>query len=76
MANGDEHLAKRATLWRDSRWWKQELELPASLRLHRPQRDHWFRWEDELRRFAASVGQTPWQELDTSFTDAFADSGA
>ena len=57
-----DRLARRATVWRDSSWQATEMLLPASLRIRRPARTRWFRWEDELRRYAAQSAQQPWQE--------------
>ena len=57
----EERLARRAAEWRDSRWQAAELDLPASLRIRRPYKTHWFRWEDELRRYAASLNWESWQ---------------
>ena len=58
-----DRLARRAAEWRDSRWQASELELPASLRIRRPARTRWFRWEDELRRYAAHQEWTSWQSM-------------
>jgi hypothetical protein len=59
-----ERLARRAVTWRDSQWQAFEVsEMPASLRIRRPFRTRWFRWEDELRRFAAQHHEIPWQQL-------------
>ena len=46
-----------------TRWQAGELELPASLRAHRPGRTRWFRWEDELRRYAAHQDWSSWQSM-------------
>ena len=48
----DMRLAKRATEWRDNEWWRMEVEIFAHLRIKRPKKTRWFRWEDDLRRFA------------------------
>ena len=59
----DSRLAKQATEWRDSAWWARELETSTqALRLHRPRRERWFRWEDDLRKFAASNNWSSWQD--------------
>ena len=52
----DEHwLAKRATAWRDSqRWALESTTFTPSLRIRRPLRKRWFRWEDDLKRFATT----------------------
>ena len=62
MRMDDRRLAKRATEWRDSEWWSTELQLPASLRIRRPFKTRWFRWEDDLKRFAVHMGWTCWQD--------------
>ena len=49
-------LAKRGLEWRDSQWWSAESELPSALRFRRPGRTHWFRYEDDLKRFALHSG--------------------
>ena len=59
----EERLAGRALRWRDSEWWQHELELPVRFQTRRPHRTRWFRWEDELRRFAQQRNQKPWQDL-------------
>ena len=56
-------LACRSTQWRDSVWWTAEQALPSSLRMHRPHRTRWFRWEDELRRYAADRCWSSWQSV-------------
>ena len=59
-----ERLASRAVQWRDSEWWAAELEeVSASLRLRRPHRTRWFRWEDDLRRFAKECLSGSWQSM-------------
>ena len=68
---------RRVTTWRDGFWWRRQpkdLLTPA-----RAKRTHWFRWEDELARFAESQKWTSWQEEAISqseqqwllFSDAF-----
>ena len=59
----EDRLASRATFWRDSLWWKTEMQLPQSLRIRRPFRTHWFRWEDDLRRYADRQGWDSWQAV-------------
>ena len=54
-------LARRAAEWRDSQWQATEYQLPASLRIRRPTRKRWFRWEDDLRRYATHCGWATWQ---------------
>ena len=54
-------LARRTTEWRDSQWNVEEQKLPSSLRLRRPRRGRWFRWEDEIRNFAAATGTDHWK---------------
>ena len=57
-----ERFAKRATEWRDSDWWTLERETyQQSLRTTRPQRTRWFRWEDDLRRYAAKCKWASWK---------------
>ena len=57
-----DRLARRAVEWRDSAWWASEVaEFSAHLRSRRPHRTHWFRWEDDLKRYAAKCGWTSWQ---------------
>ena len=56
-------LAHRAVAWRDSQWQATEYEVPASLRLHRPVRKRWFRWEDDLRKYAQHIGRQSWQSM-------------
>lgn len=59
MAPG--RLACRAVEWRDSRWQAIEYQLPEYLRIRRPGRKRWFRWEDDLVRYAAHKGWDSWQ---------------
>ena len=54
-------LACRATQWRDSAWWKNEEGFPIGVRMHRPYRTRWFRWEDDIKRYASSEGWQSWQ---------------
>ena len=56
-----DRLARRAAEWRDSQWQGTELQLPSSLRIRRPARTRWFRWEDELKRYAAYANWQSWQ---------------
>ena len=64
MRMNENRLARRAAVWRDSVWQAAEVnDLPPRLRIRRPCRTRWFRYEDELRRFAAHLGCTPWQDL-------------
>ena len=57
-------LARRAAEWRDSVWQAAETtDIPQHLRIRRPWRTHWFRWEDDLRRFASTCGWTSWQAV-------------
>ena len=58
----NEMLARRAVQWRDSVWWSQELYLPLRMRTQRPHKTRWFRWEDEVRRYADHCMSTSWQE--------------
>ena len=58
-----QRLARRALEWRDSQWQSTEYQLPGQLRIRRPGRRRWFRWEDDLRNYAARIGERPWQEL-------------
>ena len=59
-----DRLARRALVWRDSLWQKEEVaNFPASSRTRRPWRTRWFRWEDELRNFAQHCGYASWQEI-------------
>ena len=56
-----DRLAKRGMRWRDSEWWSLECQFyPPQLRPQRPHRTRWFRWEDELRRYAAKAGWPSW----------------
>ena len=59
----EDRLAGRALRWRDSEWWQHELELPVRFQTRRPHKTRWFRWEDELKRYAAHCGWASWQEL-------------
>jgi hypothetical protein len=62
MAEG--RLARRGLEWRDSVWWTTEVLLfSGQLRLRRPMRTHWFRWEDDLKRYAAICGWASWQSV-------------
>jgi len=61
MRMDDRRLVKRVCTWRDSEWWATEMALPQRLQVHRPHRTHWFRWEDELRRFSHCKGWPSWQ---------------
>ena len=56
-------LARKVTTWRDSAWWLEERTMPRRLRVMRPRRDHWFRWEDDFKRFFEHMGTGPWQEV-------------
>lgn len=58
-----DRLAHRGVDWRDSRWQATEYQLPASLRVRRPGRRRWFRWEDELCRYAEQQGWDCWQDV-------------
>ena len=55
-------LAWRVTEWRDNEWWQLEVETFAHMRIKRPKRTKWFRWEDDLRRYAAQKGWHSWKE--------------
>ena len=59
--SGD-RLAHRSAIWRDSAWQTTEKDMPAKLRVRRPHRTRWFRWEDDLRRFADQHVSGSWQE--------------
>jgi hypothetical protein len=60
----EDRLARRAATWRDGVWWTSEVnEMPTQLRFRRPHRTHWFRWEDELRRFATNKSWPSWQSV-------------
>ena len=64
MRMSSERLARRALVWRDSEWQAQEIaDFPVSLRIRRPWRTRWFRWEDEFKRFANHIGISSWQVL-------------
>ena len=54
-------LARRATEWRDNQWTRLEFETFGHLRIKRPRRTRWFRWEDDLRRFADHKGWASWK---------------
>ena len=54
-------LTHKNTRWRDSIWWAEEMEMPRRIRITRPHRDHWFRWEDELKNFCKNRGAIAWQ---------------
>jgi hypothetical protein len=56
-----DRLAHRSMQWRDSQWWRREAALPVQARKRRPRKTHWFRWEDELRRYADHRGWTCWK---------------
>ena len=64
-------LARRAVEWRDSAWQATEALLPSALRVRRPTRSHWFRWEDELRRYATYKGWSSWQSVAKSEPDTW-----
>ena len=57
-------LAKRATEWRGSDWWKDQPRGASSygLRPIRARRGNRLRWEDDLRRFAQTQTWDTWQE--------------
>ena len=55
-------LARRATEWRDNKWWREEAETMRHLRMKRPKKTKWFRYEDDLRRYAAEKGWQCWKE--------------
>jgi len=64
MRMHSDRLARRALVWRDSEWQAAETkDFPGNIRIRRPRRTRWFRWEDELRRFAVLCGNKPWQEM-------------
>ena len=57
-----DRLAFRALTWRDSEWQASEVaDMPLRLRIRRPSRTHWFRFEDELRRYASKQHWSSWQ---------------
>ena len=58
-----DRLAHRSMQWRDSQWWRREAALPVQARKRRPRKTHWFRWEDELRRYADHRGWTCWKTI-------------
>ena len=49
--------ARKVTQWRDADWCK------GGGGPRRPARDHWFRWEDEFRRFADSNSWDSWSKV-------------
>ena len=55
-------LARRATEWRDNDWWKLESATYGHLRQKRPHRTRWFRWDDDLTRFATHKGWSSWKD--------------
>ena len=63
MRMHEDRLARRSVVWRDSAWQADENRMPESLRMRRSRSTRWFRWEDELRHFAQTLGEAPWQEL-------------
>ena len=50
----EDRLALRAHQWRSLQWQASELDLLGQT--------HWFRWEDELRKFAVHKQWGSWQE--------------
>ena len=54
-------IARRAVEWRDSQWQAVEYLMPDQLRIRRPGRTRWFRWEDDLHRYAKHCGLVSWQ---------------
>ena len=58
-----ERIACRAVVWRDSRWQAVENTWPAQMRVRRPGRKRWFRWEDELHKYASRQHWSSWQEV-------------
>ena len=58
-----ERLAHRAVHWRDSSWWRQQLVQPQRFRTTRPDKTKWFRWEDDLRRYADTKGWHDWSTI-------------
>ena len=56
-------LAKRGLEWRDSQWWSAESETPSATHFRRPGRTHWFRYEDDLKRYALHSGWPSWQAI-------------
>ena len=57
-------LARRATIWRDSVWWEIDVAINGPSFCHRRKgRRRWFRWEDELRRYAQHRGREDWQTM-------------
>ena len=63
MRMSPDRIARRGVEWRDSRWQAVENALPAGMRVRRPGRKRWFRWEDELRSYAEHNGLDCWQAL-------------
>ena len=60
MSMPEARWARRVTKWRDNAWWTQQPK--CSLTPSRAGRTHWFRWEDELVRFAHQRNWTSWQD--------------
>ena len=60
----EERLAKRATIWRDSEWWKDQPRGATAygIRPMRARPGNILRWEDELRKFSESQGWDSWQQ--------------
>ena len=54
-------IARRAVTWRDSQWQATEYLMPNAVRIRRPGRRRWFRWEDDLHRYAEKCGWQSWQ---------------
>ena len=55
-------IARRAVEWRDSEWQATEYLMPNHLRIRRVGRKRWFRWEDDLHRYANHCGLVSWQK--------------
>ena len=58
-----DRIARRAATWRDSQWQRAEEQIPVRFRTRRPFRTRWFRWEDELCRFAQDRCALAWQDV-------------
>ena len=62
---GEERLARRATFWRDSEWWRDQPRGASAygVRPMRARPGHFLRWEDDVRKFADYNGWDTWQSV-------------
>ena len=63
-------LSYRATAWRDAKWAAEDIALfGPSLSTRRAGRQHWFRWEDDLLKYAEQCGWQDWKSIAANRND-------